>query len=70
MIRVCIDHKYTYYEGGNLNYRVAAPDLSGRATNAGRSLQPYYGVVARLTNRDLGLHRIRVPGDAALSELE
>ena len=28
------------------------------------------GVVARLTNRDLGLHRIRVPGDAALSELE
>ena len=50
--------------------RKEPPDLSGRATNAGRSLQPYYGVVARLTNRDLGLHRIRVPGDAALSELE
>ena len=28
------------------------------------------GVVARLTNRDLGLQRVRVPGDAALSELE
>ena len=28
------------------------------------------GVVARLTNRDLGLRRVGVPGDAALSELE